>query len=124
VSPRKSSTSSGRAPTRRPRYLGLVAAGDGPRTTSVRDWESVLRGGLVAANLERVRFRVVRSTAARAIVEVEHLDAVAARNAWNSTLPEASGAIPLRTARTWGTLRGAKAWLAAEGDRRPGHHPQ
>jgi hypothetical protein len=47
-------------------------------------------------------------------VEVDHRVVPAARQAWNITLVAPSGrAVQLSTRRSWGTLRGAKAWLRA-----------
>lgn len=59
-----------------------------------------------------VPVRLIRTDGRRAIVEVPHLAAPAARRAWN--VP-AGGVVPqpltLRTLRTYGTLLKAKAWL-------------
>jgi hypothetical protein len=111
VSPRKSSTSSGKRPPRlRPRYLGLEVAGEPFPPPPPRWWEATLRR-LLERSAAAGRFRIIRTDGYRAIVEVDQLRSVAARRAWTTEI-EASGA-PLRLAaqRTWGTLRGAKAWL-------------
>ncbi len=86
-----------------------------PRSPS--QFESVLREALARRRPGPPRVRLVRAQGARAIVEVEHSDAASARDAWNGPL----GPIELRTVRTWGTLVGAKAWLA--GRRRAGPRP-
>jgi len=110
VSPRKSSTSSGKVKPR-PRYLGLEAAGELVPRLPPRGWEAALRSGWASAHADRPgpRFRLVRSDGRRAIVEVEHRVAEAARAAWNGPVPDPVG-ITLRTQRTWGTLWGAKRW--------------
>jgi hypothetical protein len=47
-------------------------------------------------------------------VEVDQFRAPAARIAWTIPLDESRpGGTALRACRTWGTLRGAKAWLRA-----------
>ena len=75
-----------------------------------RDWELGLRDRLVRSGQANLPFRVVRCEGRRAIVEVAHSAASAARAAWN--LPDPDGRGPdLATRRTWGTLVGAKAWL-------------
>jgi hypothetical protein len=108
ASPRKSSTSSANegSPTR-PRYLGIEAAGEllPPSPTA---WESMLRRRLEAAGVTGARLRVIRSDGARAIVEVDHRIAVRARGAWSGE--PSGGDRRLASTRTWGTLRGAKAW--------------
>lgn len=115
-SPRKSSTSSGRAPRRRARYLGVEVAGEPLPSLSPARWESWLRGGL--ADPTSVPFRLVRFEGPRAIVEVGRRDVAAARAAWNG--PRAVGpGLRLRTQRTWGTLLGAKAWAARTSGARP-----
>jgi hypothetical protein len=110
VSPRKSSTSSGRPPTLRPRYLGLEAAGEQLPPLPPRWWEATLRRCLDRAGVAE-KFRVVRVDGRRAIAEVEHRASAAARAAWTTSVTESGTAIELATRRTWGTLRGAKAWL-------------
>jgi len=112
-SPRKSSISSGsRSPTR-PRYLGVEVAGEPSFPPSSDAWESILRALLRAAGAPEVRLRVVRSDGPRAVVEVEHRVALRARAAWGAE--GAAGSVRVRTRRTWGTLRGAKAWLRRAG---------
>jgi hypothetical protein len=114
VSPRKSSTSSGKRPPRsRPRYLGLEVAGELFPPPPPRWWEATLRRALDASPA-RGGFRLVRSDGFRAIVEVDQFRAPAARIAWTIPLDESRpGGTALRACRTWGTLRGAKAWLRA-----------
>jgi hypothetical protein len=110
VSPRKSSTSSGR-PKHRPRYLGIEVAGEPFPVLSPRWWDAALRAGLARGpGGSTDRFRLVRSEGARAIAEVDHSDAAAARTAWNAKVDGAPG-LTLVTRRTWGTLVGAKRWL-------------
>jgi hypothetical protein len=110
VSPRKSSTSSGRPHPLRPRYLGIEVAGEHFPALSPRSWESLLADRLAAAGVPVRRFRLIRSEGRRAVAEVDHLSAPGARAAWGAAAPGA-GAVPLIPRRTWGTLRGAKAWL-------------
>jgi len=110
VSPRKSSTSSGRPTTLRPRYLGIEVAGEHLPPPSPHWWEATLRRGFDRARVAG-RFRLVRAERYRAIAEVDQLRAVAARGAW--TGPADEPGVRLTTRRTWGTLRGAKAWLRA-----------
>ncbi|MCI4337551.1 MAG: hypothetical protein L3K18_04410 [Thermoplasmata archaeon] len=56
--------------------------------------------------------RVIRREGDRAVAEVEHAWAADARKSWNARLALPSGTpVELVTRRTWGTLRGAKAWL-------------
>ncbi|HYB79211.1 MAG TPA: hypothetical protein VEG66_05570 [Thermoplasmata archaeon] len=113
MSPRKSSTSSGKAtpsPARRPRYLGLEVAGELLPVLSPRAWENLLADRLVAAGEPSPRFRLIRAEGRRAIVEVDHLTAARARTAWSGPI-RAPGAPTLIPYRTWGTLVGAKAWM-------------
>jgi hypothetical protein len=110
VSPRKSSTSSGRPPTRRPRYLGIEAAGEHLPPLPPAWWERSLRSCLDRAGLG-VGFRLVRADARRALVEVEHLVVPPVRTAWTTSWNTPEGTIEIETRRTWGTVRGGKAWL-------------
>jgi len=113
VSPRKSSTSSGKAtpfPTRRPRYLGLEVVGELLPPLSPRAWESLLADRWTATGEPSPRFRLIRSEGRRAIVEVDHLLAARARAAWSGAT-RAPGVPTLVSFRTWGTLVGAKAWI-------------
>ncbi len=117
ASPRKSSTSSGRRASRR-RYLGVELQGEPVRLPSLGGWEALLRTTLEGVTPGPVRFRVIRSSATRAVVEVDAGMASLARRGWNgATGPDAS--LRLRTYRTWGTLVGARGWIAA--DRPPLH---
>ena len=63
-----------------------------------------------------VAVRLIRSEHGRALVEVAHTAAAAARIAWNT---EAAGpgspSVTLRTRRTYGTLRKGKLWIRAGG---------
>jgi hypothetical protein len=112
VSPRKSSTSSGRrSDAPRPRYLGVEVAGELFPPPSPRGWETWLRGRL---GPDAGAVRVIRSDGPRAIAEVGHRHLAAARRAWNGPLPDGGR---LATVRTWGTLRSAKRWLAGDGAR-------
>ncbi len=119
MSPRKSSTSSANH-SPRPRYLGLEVAGDS--TLPSLWWEGVLvdRLRLLIPKEIPARIRWIRREGTRAVVEVDHRAVAAARAAWNVALVTPSGrTVQLRTARSWGTLRGAKAWL-----RDPRGHPR
>ena len=110
MSPRKSSTSSGRPPVLRARYLGVEVDGEPFPPPSPRWWEATLRGCLDRSAVPG-RFRVVRVEGRRAVVEVDQLRSRAARAAWTTSVPDRSGEVRIATRRTWGTLRGAKAWL-------------
>ncbi|MGB6442432.1 MAG: hypothetical protein WBF81_03955 [Thermoplasmata archaeon] len=110
MSPRKSSTSSARPATLRPRYLGIEAAGEHFPAPPPRWWEATLRrclDGSPAAG----RFRLVRADGYRAIVEVDQFRAPGARVAWTTVLDGPTPSVRLTTRRTWGTLRGAKVWI-------------
>ncbi|HTT46125.1 MAG TPA: hypothetical protein VMH38_08985 [Thermoplasmata archaeon] len=111
MSPRKSSTSSGKPPARRPRYLGIEVAGELFPSLSPRDWEVLLSGRLAAVGAPTVRFRIIRAEGRRAIAEVDHRVAAQARAAWSVTGPPGPTMVPHRT---WGTLVGAKAWLRGQ----------
>jgi RNase P/RNase MRP subunit POP5 len=118
VSPRKLSTSSGKPKSLRPRYLGVEVAGE-PSVPSPW-WEGVLADRLkLAAPADLpTRVRWIRRDGGRAIVEIDHRVLAAARAAWNIALVTPKGGpVQLRTSRTWGTLRGAKAWLRGAGGR-------
>ncbi len=109
MSPRKSSTSSGRrSDAPRPRYLGLEVAGEHLPSLSPRGWEALLRGRF-DPRLGVVPFRLIRSDGRWAIVEVGHRSVAAARTAWNASLPDG---VRLSSVRAWGTLVGAKRWLS------------
>jgi RNase P/RNase MRP subunit POP5 len=111
VSPRKSSTSSGKPPARS-RYLGIEVLGD--RTLSARGLEQILVERLRSPDRSSPWVRVVRWSGTRAIAEVAHTDAEAARAAWNGAYTQISGTtVSLRTHATWGTLRKAKKWTRA-----------
>ena len=114
MSPRKSSTSSGRPASRRPRYLGLEVAGEHFPPPSPRAWERFLSDRFTTSGAPAPTFRVVRSEGRRAIAEVGHRDASRARVVWTTGSP-IQGAPALRTVRTWGTLVGAKEWLRRGG---------
>jgi RNase P/RNase MRP subunit POP5 len=76
-----------------------------------RRLEFVLRSAIPAGTLQFAP-RVLRAQGIRAIVEVEHADAARARAAWNATLrPPGTLPITVRTHRTWGTVRGGRAWV-------------
>jgi hypothetical protein len=67
-----------------------------------------------------IPFRLIRSEGFRAVVEVEHLLVTAARSTWPGRVEDH---VSLATVRTWGTLVGAKAWLAERREtrsRKPG----
>jgi hypothetical protein len=113
-SPRKSSTSSGKANPSRPRYLGIEVAGTSSFRTSPPWWQSILSSFRPPARAPPP-FRIVRFQHDRAIVEVGHRTVPAAREAWNATVEGPDGrSYSLRTVRSWGTLVGAKAWLQGE----------
>jgi hypothetical protein len=107
VSPRKSSTSSGKRTVRR-RYLGLELPGEPFPPPPARWWEAVLRRRFDRAAVPG-RFRLIRTDGYRAVAEVDQLRAAAARAAWNA--PATDGDAAVVTRRTWGTLRRAKRWL-------------
>ena len=109
MSPRKSSTSSGRPRPVRPRYLGVEVAGE-HFPSFARDWEGLLRGRLDRAGAGGLSFRLIRAEGRRAVVEVAHVQASAARGAWNALGPEIWD-LKLATRRTFGTLVLAKVWL-------------
>jgi len=110
VSPRKSSTSSGRPASLRPRYLGIEVAGEHLPSPPPRWWEATLRGCLDRSAVPG-RFRLVRAEGRRAVVEVDQLRSRAVRAAWTTSVPEQGAEVRIATRRTWGTLRGAKVWL-------------
>ena len=115
MSPRKSSTSSGRPRTLRPRYLGVEVAGEHlPLGFSARWWEECLGSLLAAAGGPGGPIRVVRIQGSRAVIAIDQTRLVAARRAWNGPAPGGSG-LRFLTRRTWGTLVGAKAWIARDG---------
>ncbi len=112
MSPRKSSTSSGRPRPVRPRYLGLEVAGEHlPPLLSPRWWEQTLRTALGPdEGGAELTLRVIRSEGPRAIVAVDQFHLARARAAWNRPA-DTSGRVGLSTRRAWGTLVGAKAWI-------------
>jgi hypothetical protein len=114
VNPRKSSTSSGKPPFERPRYLGLEVVGEPFPPLSPARWEAFLRGLLERPGSAEVRFRLIRSEGRRAVVAVGHRELARARAAWNPAPGDRSG-LGLVTRRTWGTLVQAKAWLRSSG---------
>ncbi|MGI0066809.1 MAG: hypothetical protein ACREB9_00055 [Thermoplasmata archaeon] len=109
MSPKKSSTSSGKRTTSRPRYLGIEVVGGPFPSDSPAAWHDLLAesGGIECSLL---KFRVVRSQGPRAIVAVDQFALGSARQRWNRAQPGSLG-LTLRTLKTWGTLVGAKAWL-------------
>ena len=88
-------------------------AGEPPVPT--RAIESALLARLRAAlpSGAPVRVRLIRREGDRAIAEVEHRQADAARSAWNGKILVPGGSFEATTYRTWGTLRLAKTWLRA-----------
>jgi len=112
---RKSSTSSGRPARPRARYLGIEVAGEPVPPLTAAAWPGHLREALAAAGAGSLGFRLIRSSASRAIVEVKHASAPAAREAWNAVGRRSELAPRIRTVRTWGTLAGAKRWLGEAG---------
>jgi hypothetical protein len=107
VSPRKSSTSSGRPARPRPRYLGLEVAGEHLPPLSPRWWEATLRRRAIPPGVE-IPFRVVRADGVRALVEVAHHAVPTARAQWTGPIDRTAR---LTTVRTWGTLVDGKAWM-------------
>jgi hypothetical protein len=118
ASPRKSSTSSGRRERARTRYLGIEVAGEPLPPVPPARWSAWLSEPLGRAGLARVAFRIVRTEGRRAVVRVGALDAPVARRAWDGATV-GGGTVALTTARTWGTLVGAKRWLGARGGSPP-----
>ena len=113
MNPRKSSTSSAN-PSARPRYLGIEVTG--VPTLSARWLEQVLANRLAEGIGQRPRIRVIRHEGPKAIVEVDHRLAPAARDAWNCTIHGvAPGTLLIRTVRTWGTLLKGKVWIRSRG---------
>ena len=114
MSPRKSSTSSGRsAKPERPRYLAVEVAGE-PFAPSPRWLEQSLSTRLRGVLTVETPVRVIRLEAGRALVRVDHRAAPAARAAWNGPMTGPAGeALTVRTHRTHGTLRLGKDWLRA-----------
>lgn len=109
MSPRKSSTSSAK-PAFRPRYLGVEVVGTSFFPTA-RWWTDTLTDRLTRSLGFPAPARCIRTDGTRAIVEVGHRHALAARAAWNGPATDRGRPIALSTTRTWGTLVGAKAWL-------------
>jgi len=109
---RKSSTSSARRPRARVRYLGIEVAGEPVPPLSPTRWVEALRAALAAEGLAELGFRLVRTGPARAVVRVAAADLPDARRAFDRR--ERATPARLRTARTWGTLVGAKRWLGAD----------
>lgn len=112
MSPRKSSTSSAKPLSPRPRYLGIEVAGE---LSLPRRWIEQELGRLLAdaaADGAPHLVRVIRWEGPRGLVEIVHRDVPAARSAWNHEGP-GPGRDPVRwrTVRAWGTLRDAKRWL-------------
>jgi RNase P/RNase MRP subunit POP5 len=111
VSPRKSSTSSGKH-SLRPRYLGVEVVGE---PFAPRPWfEAALARSLgeAEAGVAPPRVRVIRSEHSWALVEIEHSLLAKARRSWNGTIEGPAGRrATVATHRTWGTLKDAKAWL-------------
>ena len=115
MSPRKSSTSSGRPRTLRPRYLGVEVAGEHlPPGFPARWWEERLGAMLASAGGPEGPVRVLRVQGPRAIVAIDQFRTAAARRAWNGPAPDGPG-WHFVTRRTWGTLVGAKTWIARPG---------
>ena len=112
MSPRKSSTSSGKPPTPRPRYLAIeVAAGE---PFPPRGLEAALIARLAQSLRVEGRIRVIRVEGRRALVEVPHRLAAEAREAWTGEWARTNGTVwRLRTWKTYGTLLKGKRWLAS-----------
>jgi hypothetical protein len=108
VSPKRSSTSSGK-PLSRPRYLGIEVAGN--PSFSPRMLERWLSDRLALSG-PPPKLRVIRVDGRRALVDVPHSWAVRARAGWTGHWTAADGTdLDVRTYRTWGTLVGGKRWL-------------
>lgn len=87
-------------------------AGESP--FSPRQVERWLRERLTVVADESLRIRLVRLVHRRALVEVPHLWAPQAREAWNASWQvRDGGTVRFRTRRTWGTLTKGKMWLRA-----------
>ncbi len=89
-------------PIERKRYLGVIF----PETLPVPGGLAGLLGSRLSS-AGPVRIRIVRARGGHAIVEVPHTALPRVRESWND--PPS-----LRTVGTWGTLRKAKSWLAAQ----------
>jgi hypothetical protein len=68
-----------------------------------------LRGALDRAGVPG-RFRLIRADGPRAVAEVDQHRARSVRDAW-TTVIDGPGEVRIAARRTWGTLRGAKAWV-------------
>ena len=69
---------------------------------------------LAAAGGPAGPIRVLRVQGARAVVAIDQFRTDSARRAWNGPAPGGSG-LRFTTRHTWGTLVGAKAWIARSG---------
>ncbi len=79
---------------------------------SPRLLEQSLRESVTREHRGPVPVRIVRIQGRRAIVEVPHWAAAAARRAWNPAPDRRpTDALGIGTVRTYGTLLKAKAWL-------------
>lgn len=111
MSPRKSSTSSGKPPVVRPRYLALEVTGGQPLPP--RLLESLLLERLGPTGTPG-RVRLIRAEGNRALIEVPHLAVGLARLRWTGSWTTARGApVTAATRRTFGTLVKGKQWLHA-----------
>ena len=75
-------------------------------------WTASLEEALRDAGTPALPFRLVRSDGRRAVVRVDTRSLPDAKRAWNRLEGRVGGAPLLVTRQTWGTLVGAKAWLA------------
>jgi len=83
-------------------------------------FESELRRRLTELAGPDPLFKVVRFDGSRGLVRVGHRSVPAARQAWNALGGSPGAALPLHTARSYGTLRKGKAWMRSPGRRTVG----
>ncbi len=115
MSPRKSSTSSAEPALSRPRYLAVEVAGDQPIPPS--RFELELRRRLTEVSGPDPLFKIVRFDGSRGLVRIGHRNLLAARRAWNLPVNPAARSMPVRTLRSYGTLRKGKLWMRSPGSR-------
>jgi RNase P/RNase MRP subunit POP5 len=93
-------------------------AGDQPIPPS--QFELELRRRLTDAFGPDPLFKVVRFDGSRGLVRLGHRNVPAARQAWNRPLDPTGRAVPIRTLRSYGTLRKGKLWMRIPASRSAG----